>query len=142
MALTFRNLTVTPADPVDMWGVEGLLTAIDRGGLREWSRIRRAVESEPYGKAALDLEQALDLAEDVGAVALVRFHLERARWSEAEAVAAQIRTFIRESGLTNRAFAEAIGTSASRLSTYARGSVTPSAVLFERMRRAAQHSFV
>lgn len=29
MALFFRNLDVTPDDPVEQWGVEGVLAAID-----------------------------------------------------------------------------------------------------------------
>ena len=69
MALKFRNLTVTPDDPVDTWGVEGILTAIDRGSLRDWRRIVAALANH---EVLLDLEQALDLAEDVGAVALLR----------------------------------------------------------------------
>lgn len=142
MSFAFRNLTVTPADPIELWGVEGILTALDRGGLAEWSRIRRAIETEPHGKSASDLEQALDLAEDRGAATLMRMQLERARWTEAEHVADRIRRFVRESGLSNAAFAERIGTSASRLSTYARGTVTPSAVMFERMRKVSADNVV
>lgn len=142
MTLKFRNLTIGPDDPVDVWGVEGMLAALDRGGLADWTRIRRTIERDPHGAASLDLEQALDLAEDSGAVTLMRMHLDRARWSEAEQVADRIRRFVRESGLSNAVFAERIGTSASRLSTYTRGSVTPSAVMFERMRKVSAKSFV
>lgn len=35
--LKFRNLGVTPDDPVEQWGVEGILAAIDRGSLRYWN---------------------------------------------------------------------------------------------------------
>ena len=40
--LKFRNLNVTPEDPVDTWGVEGLLTAIERGGAVDWAKITHA----------------------------------------------------------------------------------------------------
>jgi hypothetical protein len=29
--LQFRNINATPDDPVEKWGVEGILAAIDRG---------------------------------------------------------------------------------------------------------------
>lgn len=48
--LKFRNLAVTPEDPVEKWGVEGLLTAIDRGSLRHWRRIIDAVRADPNGR--------------------------------------------------------------------------------------------
>jgi transcriptional regulator with XRE-family HTH domain len=53
-------------------------------------------------------------------------------------VAAEVRTLIEESGLSRADFAAAIGSSASRLSTYATGRVTPSAALLLRMRRVAR----
>lgn len=42
-----------------------------------------------------------------------------------------------ESGLSRAEFASRVGTSASRLSTYVSGRVTPSAALLLRMRRVA-----
>lgn len=75
--LKFRNLNVTPDDPVEQWGVEGILTAIDRGSLRYWKRILAAVEADPHGSVAMDLAQALELAEDAGVTAYLRRGLER-----------------------------------------------------------------
>lgn len=75
--LKFRNLNVTPDDPVEQWGVEGVLTAIDRGSLRHWKRILAAVEADPHGPVAMDLAQALELAEDAGVTAYLRRGLER-----------------------------------------------------------------
>lgn len=70
--LKFRNLIVTPDDPVEAWGVEGIATAIDRGSLMHWKRIIAAVTADPHGKVAKDLAQAVELAEDVGVVARMR----------------------------------------------------------------------
>jgi ribosome-binding protein aMBF1 (putative translation factor) len=62
---------------------------------------------------------------------------ERAEACERAAVAAEIRGAVRRSGLTRAEFASRIGTSASRLSTYASGKVTPSATLMLRIRHLA-----
>ena len=42
-ALKFRNIKATPDDPVEMWGFEGILAAVDRGSLQHWHRIIDAV---------------------------------------------------------------------------------------------------
>ncbi|GGF24484.1 helix-turn-helix domain-containing protein [Subtercola lobariae] len=129
MKLKFRNLTVTPDDAVELWGEEGILSAIDRGNIRDWARIRSALDREPFGKVASELEEALPLAEDEGAKAVLRSHLRLSRQTLAEQVATVIQRRIRESGLTRVEFARHLGTSRSRLSTYENGTVTPSATM-------------
>jgi len=59
---------------------------------------------------------------------------EAAEASERRAVAAEVARLVDESGLARSEFASRIGTSASRLSTYVTGKVTPSAALMVRMR--------
>lgn len=72
-------------------------------------------------------------------VATLRLAAARARDAaeadERRQVAEQVRSLIVSSGLTRSQFAMQIGTSASRLSTYATGKVTPSATLLLRMQR-------
>ena len=51
-------------------------------------------------------------------------------------VAGRVRAAVARSRLTNRDFAQLIGTSASRLSTYLNGKVTPSAAMLVRIERA------
>lgn len=140
--LRFRNLEVSPGDPVETWGVEGILAAIDRGGIAEWRRISRAVRDQPRGEVAADLEEALGLAEDTGAAAALRASLERARLSEAEQLGQRIREYLWRSGLSQADFARAVGTSPPRMSTYLSGKVVPSGVLVERMRRLAERPFL
>lgn len=137
MTLKFRNLNVTPDDPVEQWGVEGLATAIDRGGLADWRRITRALNADPDGKVAADLEQAIEVAEDRGIVEYMRMALSSARMSEKERLARKLGEFVRRSGLSQAEFARRVGTSPSRMSTYLSGQVVPSAVLAERMRQLA-----
>lgn len=140
--LHFRNLNVTPDDPVERWGVEGILAAIDRGSLSHWRQVAAAVAADPWGPVADDLVQALALAEDVGVAATLRRVLSRAR-DDAEAAARtevrrRLRTLVDGSGLTAAQFARRLGTSASRMSTYLSGKVVPSAVVLVRSEAVAQ----
>lgn len=134
--LAFRNITATPDDPVEKWGVEGILAAIDRGSLSHWRRIAVAVKVDPRGPVAADLEQALTLAEDVGVAATLRRVLSRARRTAEAAAREEVRrrlsALVDESSLTAAQFAQRLGTSASRMSTYLTGKVTPSAALLVR----------
>ena len=56
--------------------------------------------------------------------------------AEKAEVADRVRSAIDRSRLTNAQFAGEVGTSASRLSTYATGSVTPSASMLIRIERS------
>lgn len=136
--LRFRHLDVTPSDAVERWGVEGILAAIDRGGLADWRRIARAVRAQPYGEVAADLEQALDVAEDAGAAGALRASLGRSRMSDAQRLGQKLTEYVWSSGLSQAEFARRVGTSPSRMSTYLSGKVVPSGVLVERMRELAR----
>ncbi|MGH3634540.1 MAG: helix-turn-helix domain-containing protein [Mycobacterium sp.] len=134
--LRFRNIMATPDDPIEQWGVEGVLAAIDRGSLPHWRRIAAAVRVDPWGSVAADLEQALKLADDTGVVATLRRALAHMR-QDAEATArAEVRRRLQDmvdrSGLTAAQFAQRLGTSASRMSTYLTGKVVPSAAVLVR----------
>jgi len=59
--------------------------------------------------------------------------------ADRQAVADEVREMVRRSGMSRAAFAAAIGSSGSRLSTYVNAKVTPSAALMLRMRRVADH---
>ncbi|MHB1488677.1 MAG: helix-turn-helix domain-containing protein [Acidimicrobiales bacterium] len=146
MALAFRNITATPEDPVDQWHLEGIQTALERGGLSHWRRIATEVRREPWGQVAQELSEVLSYSRPYGVADLMDGVLQRARaesgHSEREAVASEVRELVIVSGLTRQEFAARIGTSVSRLSTYASGKVVPSAALMVRMRRvlAFNHS--
>lgn len=135
-ALKFRNINATPDDPVEKWGVEGILAAIDRGSLPHWRRIVAAVRADPWGVVAADLEQALELAEDVGVASTLRRVLTHTRDDVNADARAEVRrrlqVLLANSGLTAAQFAQRVGTSASRMSTYLSGKVVPSAALLVR----------
>lgn len=141
MSLAFRNIDVSPDDPVASWPTEGVLTALDRGGLSHWRRLADAVRADPWGPVARRVEEALSVTRPYGVAELMddvltsaRAHAEERERAE---VAAEIAALVDESGLTRAEFARSVGTSASRLSTYVGGSVTPSAAMLVRMRRVA-----
>lgn len=133
MALTFRNLTVTPDAPVSDWGVEGILTSIDRGESRDWARIITAITVAPHGMVAAQLEEALDIAESSGVSALLRRALDHARSRPEERSVRRIRELYLGADLTQEQLAARIGTSRTRLNSYLTGRVAPSAVVLQRI---------
>ena len=144
MALAFRNIDASPDDPVQTWPFEGVLTALERGGLSQWRRLVAAIYAEPWGQVARYVEQALAISHPFGVAEVMTEVIAHARAGAEEAerleVAAAVRKLIAGSGRTQARFAADIGTSPSRLSTYASGKVVPSAAMLARMRRAAADS--
>lgn len=144
MSLVFRNIDVDPDDPVEEWPTEAVLTALERGNLSHWRRLVVAVRSAPWGPVARRVEEVLSITRPYGVAELMEGAIARARaaaeHSERATVAAEVAHLVAESGLSRAEFARSIGTSASRLSTYASGRVTPSAALMVRMRTVANEA--
>lgn len=139
MTLAFRNVDVDPSDPVEDWPTEAVLTALERGGLSHWRRLAAAVNEQPWGPVARRVEAVINAARPYGSSELLEGVITRARTRAEEqerlVVAAEITALVAASGMTRGDFARSVGTSASRLSTYVNGSVTPSAAMLVRMRR-------
>ena len=140
-ALAFRNVDASPDDPVSGWPQEGIQAALERGGLEHWRRLADAIQTDPWGPIARRVEQVLAYSRPYGIALAMERVIARSRdaadASERQTVAAEVDALVRASGLSRAEFASRIGTSPSRLSTYATGKVTPSAALLVRMRRAA-----
>lgn len=141
-ALKFRNVNASPEDPVETWPFEGILAAVDRGTLPDWRRLAAAIKADPWGPVAQQVLEAISLSCPYGTTELLQGVVSRARLqaadSERRAVAAEITELVDESGLSRQEFADRIGTSRSRLSTYIAGKVMPSASLMVRIRRVAK----
>lgn len=139
--LSFRNVDADPADDVRTWPYEALVTAIDRGLVPDWQPIFAEIRRSPWGPVARRVERYLGYRETDGVSTLFRLAVEQARAdadrADRDDVATRIRTAVEASGLTNAEFASLVGTSASRLSTYLSGKVSPSAAMLLRMERAA-----
>ncbi len=141
-ALKFRNIGASPDDPVETWPFEGILAAVERGTLPDWRRLAQAIKADPWGPVAQQVIEALSLSRPYGTAELLAGLVSRAREeaadSERQEVAAEIRKLVNDSGWSQQEFAERIGTSRSRLSTYISGRVAPSAALMVRIRRVAR----
>lgn len=144
MTLKFRNLDITPDAPVEQWGFEGLLAAVERGDRSHWHRIAAAMDRDPRGKVAAELDEVLAAVENQAMVELFsrvkKSALHRSETGERKAVAARMREALQQSGLSRGEFAARLGTSQSRLSTYLTGKVVPSAVILVRAEEAARRS--
>src|SRR5271165_3638634 len=140
-ASMFRNIDASPDDPVETWPFEGILAAVERGTLPDWRRLATAIRADPWGPVAQQVLEAIRLSRPYGTAELLEGVVARARElavdSERADVASEVRDLVGRSGLSKQDFAERIGTSRSRLSTYMSGKVVPSAALMVRMRRVA-----
>jgi DNA-binding transcriptional regulator YiaG len=141
-ALKFRNVSSSPEDPVETWPFEGILAAIERGTLPDWRRLAAAIKVDPWGPVAQQVIEAVSLSQPYGTTELLQGVVSRARLqaaqSERSEVASEIRKLVDDSGLSRQDFADRIGTSRTRLSTYISGKVVPSASLMVRIRRVAR----
>ena len=141
MPVQFRNVDASPTDAVRTWPYEALVIAIDQGLVADWQPIFAELRRSPWGRLARRVERYLSYREADGVSTLFALAIERARSDTEQAdraeVAARVRSAVARAGLTHQEFARLVGTSASRLSTYLSGKVTPSAALLIRMERAA-----
>ncbi len=137
----FRHVTTNPDDPVSTWPTEAVHAALERGDLDDWGRLTAEIGREPWGRTARQVEEVLSFDRPYGVAELMDEVIARARAraavSERLEVAQEVRDAIARSGLSQAEFASRLGTSPSRLSTYATGRVTPSAALMVRIRRVA-----
>ena len=120
------------------------MTVIDRGLVQDWQPVFDEIRRSPWGRVARRVERYLSYREPDGVGTLFGLAVARARAdadrADRETVAARLRKAVARSGLTNAEFAERVGTSASRLSTYLNGKVTPSAAMMLRIEQAAEDS--
>jgi DNA-binding XRE family transcriptional regulator len=137
MSTAFRNVEGLPTMAVEQWPYEALVAAIERGAISDWLPLIRAIEQRPWGTVARRVDEYLGYASPYGVGPLLGRSVTRARAAaearERQVVAARVRALRTESGLSSAEFARAIGTSRSRLSTYASGKVVPAATLLVRM---------
>ncbi|MDZ5619764.1 helix-turn-helix domain-containing protein [Nocardioides bizhenqiangii] len=120
---------------------EEVASLYDHGGLPAWRGQVAIIASNPwapYGNELKELALAADRPETVHAIEeAVKVYRSRFERRERELVAREIRQLVAMSGLSQREFAAMAGTSASRLSTYVNGLVTPSATMMVRIRRVS-----
>ncbi|MDE0170511.1 MAG: helix-turn-helix transcriptional regulator [bacterium] len=139
--LSFRNVDAEPSDDVRTWPYEALVTAIDRGLVPDWQPVFAEIRRSPWGTVARRVERFLGYRDPDGASTLFAMAIRRARTETKRAdraeAAARVRAALAFAGTTQGEFAASVGTSASRLSTYLNGKVTPSAAMLIRIERTA-----
>ena len=140
--LRFRNVDAEPTDDVCTWPFEALVTAIDRGLVPDWQPIFAEIRRSPWGPVARRVERYLGYRDADSVCTLFALAINQARETTDRAdradVAARVRAAVDRAGMTGAEFAASVGTSASRLSTYLNGKVTPSAALLMRIERTAE----
>lgn len=141
-SLSFRNVDSTPDAPVQQWPTEAVEAALQRGSLEHWARLAVAIRGQPWGRVARTVESVLTYSRPYGVDLLMERAIVTARADAAAAdraeVAAQVRRSLDASGLTRAEAATLLGTSTSRLSTYASGRLTPSAAFMVALRRLTE----
>jgi len=114
----------------------------DHGGLAAWRGQIALIASNPWAPYGAHLQELALAAERPALVHAVdeaiKVYRTRFERRERELVAREIRQLVAVSGLSQREFASMTGTSASRLSTYVNGLVTPSATMMVRIRRVSE----
>jgi hypothetical protein len=55
--LKFRNIDASPSDPVEKWGVEGILCAFERGSVEDWRKIWKSAFVDKSKKVIDDVSQ-------------------------------------------------------------------------------------
>jgi DNA-binding transcriptional regulator YiaG len=142
MTALFRNVDASPDDPVEEWPLEAIQATLERGSLKHWRPLAAAIQAQPWGPVSRAVEEVLTYTRPYGVAEAMEKVIAQTRRSaeaaERTAVASDIQRLIGESGLSRQAFASGMGTSPSRLSTYASGKVVPSATLFLRMQNLAE----
>lgn len=132
-------MAAPPSDPVDTWPFEALAKTLESGLVTDWQPIFAAIRSHPWGTLSRRVQRWIRVSEGDPAARLFAIAIERARQrvedDERAEVARQVRDAIAASGLNGSDFAASVGTSASRLSTYANGQVVPSATMLLRIQR-------
>ena len=95
MPLTFRNINTTPDDPVETWPLEGVITALERGGLSHRRRLAAAIKADPWGPVTRAVIEALSVTQPYGVTPLMNSVISNARQAaadEREQVAREVRS--------------------------------------------------
>ncbi len=138
---SFRNVEVDPSAPLADWPAEAIEIVMDRGSMTDWRRLVAAIRRSPWGVVARTVATIAEWGEHSGVDALMLNAIETSRTDFDRAVrmkyANRIRAWRHAAGLTQREFASAAGTSASRLSDYENGKVAPTTDVLGRLERVA-----
>jgi hypothetical protein len=142
MGLSFRNVEASPDDPVTSWPYEAIVTTLERGLVPDWQPLFAEIRRNPWGPVARSVAKIVSQDQATGVASLFTRAIvtarDRAEQRDRDEVAARVRAAVDDSGLTAGRLADLVGTSASRMSTYMTGRVTPSAAMLLRIERTSR----
>lgn len=120
---------------------DDLRLVVERQGVAEWRGLLANVAVNPWASAVKALSELAMAAGQVTAAEMISGTASVYRqWFEEDErlmVAQEIRRLVMMSGCSQHKFAQQVGTSGPRLSTYINGQTTPSAAMMLRIRRVA-----
>lgn len=115
---------------------------VEGGSVLEWRHHLAMIAASPWSPYSRHLVAlAIAIERPLAGEVIERYtdlSRDRLKESEREQVAGEVRRLAHASGVSQAQFAQWIGTSASRLSTYVSGSVMPSASLMLRIARTSR----
>lgn len=79
MSVSFRNVDVDPAAPVETWPYEAIVSVIERGTVSDWAVLTVAIDREPWGVVARQVEEYLSYESPYGVGPLLERAIVRAR---------------------------------------------------------------
>ncbi|HEU0190516.1 MAG TPA: XRE family transcriptional regulator [Mycobacterium sp.] len=135
-------MTLATDRPVEFWSTEAIGAALRRGDLGIWKQIVAALQRDPFGRTARQVEAVLREGSDsdlYGISTALSEVLDRARAhleaDECAEVGRHLQMLIERSGLSRHEFASRIGVPDEDLADYLDGTISPPASLMIRMRR-------
>lgn len=137
MSVSFRNVDVDVAAPLDTWPAEAIEMLVDRGSLSDWRRLALALAQVPWGSLAQTVEDIVGLGGHYGVDLIMERLLQQARQRSTLAgrrrYADRLRSMRRAAGLSMRELASAAGTSPARISDYENARVSPTTDVLARL---------
>ncbi len=135
--MSFRNVDVDDAAPLDSWPSEAIEILVDRGSLSDWRRLAAALALDPWGPLAQVVEEIIALDCHYGVDRILAEVLQRERERRTlvgrRRYAAHLRALRRSAGLSMRELAAAAGTSAARISDYENARIAPTTDVLARL---------
>ena len=142
LSTPLRNVDIEPGTAPGEWPAEAVQTVIERGSLSEWRTLAAEIRRSPWGRVARVVEGITSWAEHPGLdevfVAIITDARQSVVANGRNAWAKYVRQLRADTGLSMREFAALAGTSASRLSDYENGRVSPTTDALARLSHAAE----
>lgn len=79
MSVPFRNVDVDRSTPLETWPYDAIVTIIERGTIGDWVALTRAIDDDPWGPVARQIEEYLGYESPYGVGPLLTRAIRHAR---------------------------------------------------------------